>query len=124
MPLFATLNDRQRRKLARLFRERDVRAGTAVVVEGLMSGVSFFVVAEGEAAVTIGGKEIAHLGPGDHFGELALINNRERSATVTAATPMRCLEIRFWDFRRFAHDNPDVTWKLLEHVVELLPSTR
>src|SRR5580765_5041101 len=120
VPLFSGLNARQRRKLARLVRERNVRTGTAVVKEGLMGGVSFFVVAEGEATVTIGGKEVARLGPGSHFGELALINNRERSATVTAATPMRCLEIRFWDFRDFAHDNPDVMWKLLQHVTELL----
>jgi CRP-like cAMP-binding protein len=120
VPLFSGLNTRQRRKLARLARERNVRPGTAVVKEGLMGGVSFFVVAEGEATVTIGGEEVARLGPGSHFGELALINNRERSATVTAATPMRCLEIRFWDFRDFAHDNPDVMWKLLQHVVELL----
>jgi hypothetical protein len=63
VPLFAGLNDRQRRKLARLSRERDVRPDTAVVKEGQMGGVSFFVVAEGEAAVTIGGKTIAHLGP-------------------------------------------------------------
>ena len=123
VPLFSDLSERQRRKLARLFRERYVRQGTAVVKEGLMGGVSFFVVADGEAAVTIGGNEVAHLGPGDHFGELALITNRERSATVTAQTPMRCLEIRFWDFRDFAHDNPDVMWKLLQHVVELLSST-
>ena len=88
-----------------------------------MGGVSFFVVAEGEAAVTIDGKTVVNLGPGDHFGELALINNRERSATVTAQTPMRCLEIRFWDFRDFAHDNPDVMWKLLQHVAELLSSS-
>jgi CRP-like cAMP-binding protein len=120
VPLFSGLSDRQRRKLARLFRERDVTPGTAVVSEGLMGGVSFFVVADGEATVTIGGRDAGHLGPGDHFGELALITNRERSATVTAHTPMRCLEIRFWDFRDFAHDNPDVMWKLLEHVVELL----
>jgi len=120
VPLFSGLNARQRRKLARLVRERNVRTGTAVVKEGLMGGVSFFVVAEGEATVTIGGKEVARLGPGSHFGELALINNRERSATVTAATPMRCLEIRFWDFRDFAHDNPDVMWKLLQHVAEVL----
>jgi CRP-like cAMP-binding protein len=120
VPLFSGLNTRQRRKLARLARERNVRPGTAVVKEGLMGGVSFFVVAEGEATVTIGGEEVARLGPGSHFGELALINNRERSATVTAATPMRCLEIRFWDFRDFAHDNPDVMWKLLQHVAEML----
>ena len=88
-----------------------------------MGGVSFFVVAEGEAAVTIDGSEVGRLGAGDHFGELALITNQERSATVTAQTPMRCLEIRFWDFRDFALDNPDVMWKLLQHVVELLSST-
>jgi CRP-like cAMP-binding protein len=120
VPLFGSLNDRQRRKLARLCRERQVNAGTTIVKEGLMSGVGFFVVAEGEAAVTIGGKEVAHLGPGDHFGELALITRQERSASVTAQTPMRCLEIRFWDFRDFARANPDVMWKLLEHVVALL----
>ncbi|HJZ60665.1 MAG TPA: cyclic nucleotide-binding domain-containing protein, partial [Miltoncostaeaceae bacterium] len=64
--------------------------------------------------------EVARLGPGDHFGELALITERERTATVTAETEMRCLEIPFWDFRNFAHENPDVMWKLLQHVVELL----
>jgi CRP-like cAMP-binding protein len=119
VPLFSSLNERQRRKLARLFRERAVPPGTAVVREGLKSGVSFFVVADGEAAVTVDGKEVARLRPGDHFGELALITGRERSATVTAETPLRCLEVRFWDFRDFAHANPDVMWKL-QHVVELL----
>lgn len=91
VPLFSGLNDRQRRKLARLFRERSVDAGIPIVNEGKMSGVSFFVVADGEAAVTIAGKEVARLGAGDHFGELSLITGRERSATVTAQTPMRCL---------------------------------
>jgi CRP/FNR family transcriptional regulator, cyclic AMP receptor protein len=120
VPLFSGLNDRQRRKLARLFRERTVAPGSIVVKEGRMSGVSFFVVAHGEATVTIAGKEKARLGPGDHFGELSLITGRERTASVTAQTPMRCLEVRFWDFRDFAHENPDVMWKLLQHVVELL----
>jgi CRP-like cAMP-binding protein len=120
VPLFSDLNDRQRRKLARLFRERAVPPGAAVVEEGKVSGCSFFVVADGEATVTIAGNEVGRLGQGDHFGELALISERERSATVTAVTPMRCLEVRFWDFRDFAHDNPDVMWKLLQHVVELL----
>jgi len=123
VPLFSGLSDRQRRKLARLFRERNVKPASVIVREGRMSGVSFFVVAEGEASVTIGGDEVARLGPGDHFGELALITNQERSATVTAQSPMRCLEIRFWDFRDFAHDNPDVMWKLLQHVVEMLSSS-
>src|SRR6476619_7169816 len=122
VPLFSDLDDRQLRKLGEHFRERKLAAGTSVVQEGTMSGVGFFVVADGEVSVSKGGEEVATLGPGDHFGELALISERERSATVTAKTEVRVLEIPFWDFRDFAHANPDVTWKLLQHVVEMLGS--
>jgi CRP-like cAMP-binding protein len=124
VPLFAELNDRQLRKLARLFRERTVAPGTAVVREGEMSGVGFFVIGDGEAAVSKGGSDVATLGPGDHFGELALVSERERMATVTARTNLRLLEIPFWDFRDFAHANADVTWTLLQHVVSLIPNAR
>jgi CRP-like cAMP-binding protein len=48
------------------------------------------------------------------------VSESERTATVTATTELRLLEIPFWDFRDFAHANPDVTWKLLQHVVALL----
>ena len=120
VPLFEELDNRQLRKLAGLFRERTVDSGTRIVTEGQMSGVGFFVVGEGEAAVSVNGSEVATLGPGDHFGELALVSESERTATVTAKTELRVLEIAFWDFRDFAHANPDVTWKLLQHVVALL----
>jgi CRP-like cAMP-binding protein len=120
VPLFEELDRRQLRKLAGLFRERTVHPGTRIVAEGQMSGVGFFVVGDGEAAVSVNGDEVATLGPGDHFGELALVSESERTATVTAKTELRLLEIAFWDFRDFAHANPDVTWKLLQHVVGLL----
>jgi CRP-like cAMP-binding protein len=120
VPLFEELDRRQLRKLAGLFRERTVNPGTRIVAEGQMSGVGFFVVGDGEAAVSVNGDEVATLGPGDHFGELALVSESERTATVTAKTELRVLEIAFWDFRDFAHANPDVTWKLLQHVVALL----
>src|ERR1700761_1085924 len=122
VPLFADLSDRQLKKLGGRFRERTLKAGMSVVQEGTMSGVGFFVVADGAAEVTVDGKQVATLGPGDHFGELAMIAGNERSATVTATMELRCFEIPFWDFREFAHDNPDVTWKLLEHVVKILQS--
>jgi CRP-like cAMP-binding protein len=77
-------------------------------------------VVEGEAAVSVGGNDVATLGPGSHFGELALISEAERTATVTATTELRLLEIPFYDFRDFAHENPDVMWKLLQHVVATL----
>jgi CRP-like cAMP-binding protein len=120
VPLFAELDNRQLKKLAGLFRERTVGPGTKVTTEGQMSGVGFFVVGDGEASVTVNGNEVATLGAGDHFGELALVSETERTATVTAKTELRLLEIAFWDFRDFAQANPDVTWKLLQHVVALL----
>jgi CRP-like cAMP-binding protein len=124
VPLFSGLSERQLSRLARDFRERDFRPGTAVVKEGEMSGVGFFIVADGEASVSVGGKKVGKLGAGDHFGALALVSKSERTATVTAETPLRCLVIAFWDFRKFAEDNPDVMWKLLAHVVSLLGGGR
>jgi CRP-like cAMP-binding protein len=120
VPLFAELDNRQLKKLASRFRERTVGPGTQVTKEGEMSGVGFFVVTGGEATVNVGGKDVGTIGPGDHFGELALVTESARTATVTAATELRLLEIPFWDFRDFAHANPDVTWKLLQHVVAVL----
>ena len=124
VPLFSDLSQRQLKKLARGFREREVKSGTAMMREGEMSGISFFVIVDGTATVSLDGNQIRQLGPGDHFGELALISERVRSATVVADGPMRCLVMRFWDFRRFAKENPDVTWKLLQYVVDVLEDER
>ena len=123
VPLFSELSQRQLSRLGRLTRERWLEPGASVVQEGKMSGIGFFIVSEGAATVTVGGQQVATLGPGDHFGELAMITEKERTATVTATTRLRCLEIQFWDFRDFARENPDVTWKLLQHVVGVLPTS-
>jgi CRP-like cAMP-binding protein len=120
VPLFSGLSQRQLKRLARDFREREVKSGTPLIREGEKSGISFFVIIDGTATASVDGKEVRKLGPGDHFGELALISERMRGATVTADEPMRCLVMGFWDFRRFAKQNPDVTWKLLQYVVDLL----
>ena len=122
--LFAGLSQRQLRQLARLVKQREFRPGVTVIEEGTMSGVGFFVVAEGEASVSVDGSEVARIGPGDHFGELALISEDARTATVTAVTRLRCHVIAFWDFRRFAKENPDVSWKLLQHLAGLLTAER
>jgi CRP-like cAMP-binding protein len=76
-----------------------------------MSGIAFVVIDKGQAAVGLDGTQVATLGPGDYFGELAMISQRARIATVEALTPMRCHSIRFWDFRAFANKNPDVMWE-------------
>jgi len=120
VPLFSDLSQRQRRHLAREFKERSFKQGTTMLRQGEMGGVDFFVIREGEASVTVDGKKVGRIGPGAHFGELALIGQRTRTATVTAETPLRCLVMKSWHLRRFITDNPDVAWKLLQHVVGLL----
>ncbi len=122
--LFQGLSQRQLRQLARLVKEREFGPGVTIVEEGTMSGVCFFIVAEGEGSVSVDGEEVARIGPGDHFGELALISEQARTATVTAVTRLRCHVIAFWDFRKFAKDNPDVSWKLLQHLAGLLAGER
>jgi CRP-like cAMP-binding protein len=122
--LLSGLSRRQLRQLARLVKERQYRPGVTIVEEGTMSGVGFFIVADGEASVSVDGVEVARIGPGDHFGELALISEDARTASVTAVTRLRCHVIPFWDFRKFARDNPDVAWKLLQHVTGLLMAER
>jgi CRP-like cAMP-binding protein len=122
--LFADLSQRQLRQLGRSFKERTFRSGTSMVRQGEMSGVDFFVIVEGEASVTVDGKDVGKLGPGDHFGELALIAEQVRTATVTAATQLRCLAMASWDFRRFVKSNPDAGWKLLQYLVRVLLEER
>lgn len=120
LALFSDLSGRQLKKLTEHARERTLEPGTVVVREGTMSGIGFFVVLEGDAVVTVGGEQVLTLGPGDHFGELAAVTERERAASVTVRSRMRCLEIPLWDLREFAQSNGDFTWKLLQHVVAVL----
>jgi CRP-like cAMP-binding protein len=120
VPLFSGLSQRQLRQLAKDFSERRVPVGALMAKQGEMSGVAFFVIAEGEAAVIVDGTRVDTMGPGDYFGELAMISQRERVATVEALTPMRWHTIQFWDFRAFAKKNADVIWKLLQHVAGIL----
>ena len=85
VPLFSGLSQRQLKRLARDFREREIKSGTPVMREGEKSGISFFVIVDGTATVSADGTQVGQLGPGDHFGELALISENVRSATVTAS---------------------------------------
>jgi len=124
VPLFSDLNQRQLRKLAKGFKEKNFGQGRTIVREGHMDGVGFFVIAEGTATVSVSGVNVAIIGPGDHFGELAMITERVRGATVTAETPLRCLMMAFWDLRQFAKDNPDVSWKLHQHLASVLADDR
>ena len=107
------------RVIARLLKERRFARGETVIVEG-SGGAAVYLIASGEATVSHGGTRIATLGPGDHFGEIALIDGGTRSATVTAATDLVCYGLTFWEFRPLVERNGTIAWKLLQALARRL----
>ena len=123
VPMLSSLDRKHLEKLAKDFSERTFPAGSVVVKEGEERGIGFFVVADGEAVATVGGTEVSRLGPGSHFGEIALISDRVRTATVTAVTDLHCYVMTLWDFRSFVQGDAEVAWKLLEQLATMLHRT-
>jgi CRP/FNR family cyclic AMP-dependent transcriptional regulator len=113
VPLFAELEPRELERVADAFKERKYKAGDTVASEG-QKGAGFFVIAEGEATVTIGGQKRGSLGPGDYFGEIALIDGEARTATIVADTDMTCYGMTFWEFRPVVEADGRIAWKLLQ----------
>lgn len=120
VPMLSGLDRKQLDKLSRDFSERTFPAGSVVVKEGEERGIGFFVVADGEAVASVGGTEVSRLGPGSHFGEIALISDRVRTATVMAVTELHCYVMTLWDFRSFVQGDAEVAWKLLEQLATML----
>lgn len=117
--LFSGMDRRQTEQIGRLLKERRFKQGETVIVEGT-GGAAFFVIESGEAIVSHKGVEVAKLGPGDHFGEIALIDGGPRTATVTAATDLVCYGLTFWEFRPLVERNGTIGWKLLEALAKRL----
>jgi CRP/FNR family transcriptional regulator, cyclic AMP receptor protein len=111
------LSNTELASLAKDAHDRTFPAG-AVITEQDETGVTFGVIVEGQAAVTVHGRPARTLGPSDYFGEMALIDHSYRSATITAETDVRCLLFTAWVFRPFAIKHPETAWALLERMVQ------
>jgi len=120
VPMLASLDRKHLEKLARDFSERSFPAGSVIVRQGDERGIGFFVIADGEAVVSVDGSEVARLSPGSNFGAIALLSDRVRTATVTAATDLHCYVMTLWDFRSFVQGDAEVAWKLLEQLAQML----
>lgn len=123
VPLFADLDDRTLATLSAEFIERHFDVGAAIATEGA-EGLNFFIVASGEATVTVQGEVVGSLSRGDAFGEVALVDKSARSATVTASTPIVAYALPVWSFRPFVEQRPELAWKLLELLAERLRSAQ
>jgi CRP/FNR family cyclic AMP-dependent transcriptional regulator len=121
--LFADWNKQELQEIARLFNEHRFSKGETVINEGSV-GDSFFLIDSGEAGVFIGGKGRTTLKPGDYFGEIALIDEGTRMASIIASTELVCHELTSRDFRSLVESNGVVGWKLLQRLVEVLRDTR
>jgi CRP/FNR family transcriptional regulator, cyclic AMP receptor protein len=119
VPLFADLTGKQVEQVARLFKHRRFAAGDTVIREG-SGGAAFFLIESGDATVTLRGEERAQLGPGDAFGELAMIDEGPRSATVTASSDLVCWGLTYWDFRPLVEKNGAIGWRLLHTLAQRL----
>jgi CRP-like cAMP-binding protein len=121
--LFADLSDEELERVASLFKERRFPAGETVIQQG-SGAAAFYVIHSGEAKVLVGGEEKRLLQPGDYFGEMALIDAGERTATVVATSELACSGVTFWDFRPLVEENGVIGWKLLQSLIEIYRSER
>jgi CRP-like cAMP-binding protein len=116
VPLFSGVKPKELKKLEKRMSERAFNEGDEITREG-ESGIGFFVIEDGNATVSVGGNIVRTLGPGEHFGEVALIDSGPRSATIIATTDLRCRGMSAWEFKPFVEEHPEVAWALLETLV-------
>jgi CRP/FNR family transcriptional regulator, cyclic AMP receptor protein len=117
VPLFSDLDRKELEHIANAMKQRIFQPGQEIAVEG-ESAVGFFVIEDGQAKVTVHGDERRTLGPGDYFGEIALITQGARTATVTADTQLKTFGMTFWEFRPLVEETPSIAWKLLQGAVK------
>jgi CRP-like cAMP-binding protein len=119
VPLFAGCSKHELEEIAHIADEIDLNEGKEMTREG-SRGREFFVLLEGDADVTKDGQSINKLGAGDFFGEIALVSDTPRTATVTATSPVRALVITDRSFRRLLDESPEIQRKVLVALAERL----
>jgi CRP/FNR family cyclic AMP-dependent transcriptional regulator len=121
VPLLSGLTSKDLEEVGRLADEVDVREGKVLTTEG-ESGEEFFVILDGTVAVSRGGRHVRDLGPGDFFGEIALLGNVPRTATVTASSPARLLVLAHREFYSLLSNHPQIQGKILRGVASWVAS--
>lgn len=122
VPLFSSASKAELTEIASIADEIDLPAGRTVIEEG-DTGREFFVLIDGTAEVTRGGKKVASIGPGDFFGEIALIAKTPRNATITTTSPVRALVITDRAFKQLLDHSPTIAVGVLVALAERLAPT-
>ncbi len=119
VPLFRGIPDTGLTSIARQLTERNYESGAVIVKQG-EPGVGFYLIDEGKVEVEQNGRALRTMGSGNFFGELALMEDVPRTASVIARAPTRCLLLVRWNFRAILKENPDIAIRILETAVQRL----
>jgi CRP-like cAMP-binding protein len=111
--IFEGMSPAELKKVSKQMREIKHPQGADIMIRG-EGGVGFLVILTGEAEVATPDGRHRKLGPGDHFGEMALLDHQGRSASVTASTDLVLAAVPEWGFKPFLRDHPEVTYRLME----------
>jgi CRP/FNR family cyclic AMP-dependent transcriptional regulator len=117
--LFEEMSDRELGRLAKSFRGSSFTAGETIAAEGTR-GVGFFIIGEGTVRYSIHGEDVGQGGPGDYFGEIALIDDGPRTATVMADTDVTAYGLASWEFQPLVEENAALAWELLQGMAKRL----
>jgi CRP-like cAMP-binding protein len=123
LPLFAACTKKELQAIAKLSTQRDVPAGKVLAREGA-PGKEFVIVLDGTAVVDRGGRQIATLGPGEHFGEIALLDAHPRTASVTASTPMSIAVVGAGEFTELLEEVPSLAIKVTRGLARMIRQLR
>ena len=115
--LFASLDDSEVERLADVLKESTFSKGAEILAEG-QGGIAFFVIGDGTVEYSVDGEHVGSGGPGDYFGEAALIDDRPRGATVTAMTDVTVYGMTFWEFGALVEEHPDIASELRRVMAE------
>jgi PPM family protein phosphatase len=124
-PVFAGLDDARLNTLAKAAHERSFAAGSKIVTQGEERGLGFYVLLEGTVEVKRGGVTVNTLGPGEHFGEMALLSSLStpRSADVVANEDVRVLQLTRWDLKGLIESEPDIALAMMDAMMKRLRET-
>jgi CRP/FNR family transcriptional regulator len=117
--LFEEMSKKELERLAKSFRESRFTSGETIAAEGTR-GVGFFVIGEGTVLYSVGGEDVGQGGPGDYFGEIALIDDGPRTATVKAGSDVTAYGLASWEFQPLVEENAALAWELLQGMAKRL----
>lgn len=124
-PLFSGLNKKQLNAIAETARDLTFQAGETIIEEGDNRSIGFYVLGSGSAEVSKDGAVIASYGPGDYFGEIALLSDdTARTATVTATSDSEVVGLTKWDFRALLNSKPDIAVQVMAELARRLTETQ